>query len=69
MPVAKYMVMGMSQSMTQENGHLVNKYNQRRILLGGMGSLAGRGSTRPVNINRPAEAGADLPDRGILWIG
>lgn len=37
--VAKYIVMGMSQSMTQENRHLVTRYNQRRILLGVMGSL------------------------------
>lgn len=36
--VAKCVVMGKNQSTTQENRHLVNKYNQRRFLLGGMGS-------------------------------
>lgn len=29
------------------------------------GRLPGGGSTRPVNINCPAEAGADLPERRI----
>lgn len=29
------------------------------------GRLPGRGSTKPVNIDHPAEAGADLPGRRI----